>query len=664
MYKDDFHRLNETVEASEALIQRTLQAAEQRATRKQLRPWQLAGVMAAALCVLVAAVFLQRPAPHDLLASNSQLPASTASFLPLASAKADVPKVTEVSAGAATINEDGTISIPVTVEGELIQDYVGLDFSQDDSLLVRADWKDDFPEPASRNRFTFTKNYKLQEGKTLADLGESVDFTLDMITIVDVTETVHSDVLLSTLPQAEYVTGTVIATNPMLRGGGTRENIGHLVPGEPLIDLGNDCAVSAIGFNDENQLVVQLRMPAVLSWRSTCGAYTTLYSTTEWDWDRLTSWDDYVGWWSDDHAYTYWDFTFAHLSPANLGNFRLATRMEPTTAQIEGPWSLSAPLPVPETSAPPVVASQTDHLSNPVVQAFLADPFLQYALGEAMPEIADVLQPIGLQTSHSGITFEIVAACLKDGYPIILTAVSGNEVGQWTDSSFSFEPSHFSRITFPNEFDESTHTKYFLIIAKEGRQIAPGQELTIDLYGIRFDEPYEYTIHRDLDLAAHAQHRTLQYVTASRTDYETALYVTPKYTHNAVVSVMKPGDSLYAFPDGSYISAIGAINGKLRIQSCSPEDEVITFEHNGKTVTTSNGGTLSLSVMPRSAETYSLDYNALVESTFGWSADGFDYAEHVLRISAEDAADYVIRSTYRAPSRRLDGEWEITFNMP
>ncbi len=98
MYKDEFHRLNETVEASEALIQHTLQAAEQRAARKQLRPWQLAGAMAAALCVLVAVVFLQRPAPHDLVASSGELPTNTAAFMPLN---------TSSSAGSALCNVDG-----------------------------------------------------------------------------------------------------------------------------------------------------------------------------------------------------------------------------------------------------------------------------------------------------------------------------------------------------------------------------------------------------------------------------------------------------------------------------------------------------------------------------------------------------------------------------
>lgn len=656
MYKDAFHRLNESVEASERLIQHTLQAAEQRASHKQIRPWQLAGALAAALCVLVAAVLLQRPAPKDLVASNGELPTATGGFLPLSSTRPDAAQELSITAGAATITENGVISIPITVKGACIQDHVRLDFSHDNSLLSPADGQDQFPQPANEGLFTFAKNYKLAEGKELDDLNGHVNFSVDTVILVDVKEALHRDILLSTLPMAEYETSAVIATNPSPEGGGAREVHGHLVPGEPLIDLGHGCAVSAIGFNEQNQLVVQLRMPAELPWESTCGAFITPSATAQWDWNSLTPWDAYLGWWDDDLSCIYRDFTFAQISPTKLDDIRLATKADPVIAEIKGPWALSAALPTAEPPAQTIISTGTDHLSNPVAQGLL---------GEHAAELIEAFQPIGLQTSHLDIQLEVIAACLKDGYPVILAAVSGDSVDSLTECLFQLEPAQFTNFHVNSSYDESSRIKYFLTTVTQGTRLHPGDELTLDLYHIRLCTPTAYTIHRDLDLAAHAQHRMLQSVDAIRTDYPEDFGRVSGYipTQETTASVMTPGEPLLSFPNGSYVSAIGAINGKLRLQTCHQVSN-ISFIHDGRTVSATDGSILSLSVMPRTAEQYSIDYMPLVESTINWSANGSNYTEYILRVNAEDAADYVLRSTFKGADSTLNGQWKLTFVLP
>lgn len=352
MFEKRYRRMMEHIQPEDDLLKQTLDAAEKQ-NRQALRGLPVLQLTVGAGCALVLLVMIAArflPPPRDVVASHGETPVESTTFVPLASTPGPHQDIT-VTAGTATIDAEGIISVPITIKSDALVNQVCLDFTDNHPELITASYEGDFHSYlTTAGECQIIKRFRLQEGKTLSDLGESLSFSLSEITIFrNAAYVLHWWMDLNSLPFSQMQTREAITSVSWWKVPSNttpgpehinREVIQCLTPSDLSFDLGCGIAITGLGFNADNAFVIQMRVPMSLPMGSSCIAHLVYDIHGE---NRLIS-SDHLGWWSDDLAYVYHQFTFPEVSPDNLHEYRLGTGITPISDIITGNWPIIIPV--------------------------------------------------------------------------------------------------------------------------------------------------------------------------------------------------------------------------------------------------------------------------------------------------------------------------------
>lgn len=351
MLEERYKQISESIHADEALIDRTLDAIEaSNKPRPRYASFRVAvSVVCAIVLIAAACVNIVQP-PKDIVASNGEKQTESTSFIPLSNTPAPKEIIT-VTAGTATIDADGIISVPLTIKGDALVNQVLFDFTDHHSELIAASHESDFlcyAIPAGECQII--KKFRLQEGKSLNDLGENLSFLLSEITVFrNAAYVLHWWMDLNSLPFSQMQTCEAITSCSWWKVPENTtpgpEHIHHeviqrLAPSDLYFDLGCGIAITGLGFNADNAFVIQIRVPMSLPFGSSCAASLMHDINGE---RRLIS-GDHLGWWNDDFTYVYHQFTFPEVHPDNLHEYRLETGITPISDVIIGNWPIIIPI--------------------------------------------------------------------------------------------------------------------------------------------------------------------------------------------------------------------------------------------------------------------------------------------------------------------------------
>lgn len=352
MIEKRYRSMMERIQPENDLLERTLDAAE---THNRQAPDRLSilRLTAGAVCALVLLVVVAArifPPPRDVVASHGETPTESTTFVPLASTPAPHQDIT-VTAGTASIDAEGIISVPITIKGDALVNQVCLDFADNHPELITASYEEDFHSYlTTAGECQIIKRFHLQEGKTLSDLGENLSFSLSEITVYrNAAYVLHWFMDLNSLPVSQMQTREAITSCswwkvPENTTPGpehiNREVIQCLSPSDLYFDLGCGIAITGLGFNADNAFVIQMRVPTSLPMGSSCIAHL-MYDIHG---DKRLIAGDHLGWWSDDFTYVYHQFTFPEVNPDNLHEYRLETGITPISDVITGDWPISIPV--------------------------------------------------------------------------------------------------------------------------------------------------------------------------------------------------------------------------------------------------------------------------------------------------------------------------------
>ncbi len=352
MFEKRYRRMMEHIQPEDDLLKQTLDAAEkqnrQAPGRLPVLQLTVGAVCALVLLVIVAARFL--PPPRDVVASHGETPVESTTFVPLASTPGPHQNVT-VTAGTATIDAEGIISVPITIKSDALVNQAMFHFTDNHPELSNASNEDEFFSFIPHaGECQIIKKFRLQDGKALSDLGESLTFSLSKITVYrNATYALHWAMNLNGFPFSEMQTREAITSVSWWKVPENttpspehihREVIQCLTPSDLSFDLGCGIAITGLGFNADNAFVIQMRVPMSLPMGSSCIAHLVYDIHGE---NRLIS-GDHLGWWSDDFTYVYHQFTFPEVSPDNLHEYRLETGITPISDIITGNWPIIIPV--------------------------------------------------------------------------------------------------------------------------------------------------------------------------------------------------------------------------------------------------------------------------------------------------------------------------------
>ena len=352
MLKERYRSMMERIQPEDNLLELTLDAAEkpQRHMPGKLPALRLAAGAVCAFVLLVIAAARILPPPRDMTTSNGEMLVESTTFVPLSSTPTPADDIT-VTAGTATIDAEGIISVPITIKGDALVNQVGLDFADNHPELITASYEGDFHSYlTTAGECQIIKRFRLQEGKTLSDLCENLSFSLSEITVYrNAAYVLHWLMDLNSLPFSQMQTCEAITSCswwkvPENTTPGpehiNREVIQCLAPSDLYFDLGCSIAITGLGFNADNAFVIQMRVPMSLPMGSSCIALLVYDIHGE---KRLIS-GDHLGWWSDDFTYVYHQFTFPEVSPDNLHEYHLETGITPISDIIIGNWPITIPV--------------------------------------------------------------------------------------------------------------------------------------------------------------------------------------------------------------------------------------------------------------------------------------------------------------------------------
>ncbi len=352
MFENRYCSIMERIQPENDLLERTLDAAEKRNRQApgRLPVLQLAAgaVCALVLLVIVAARIL--PPPRDVVASHGETPVESTTFVPLASTPAPHQDIT-VTTGTATIDAEGFISVPITIKGDALVNQVCLNFTDNHPELITASYEGDFHSYlTTAGECQIIKQFRLQDGKSLSDIGESLSFSLSEITVYrNAAYVLHWLMDLNSLPISQMQTCEAITSCswwkvPENTTPGpehiNKEVIQCLAPSDLYFDLGCGIAITGLGFNADNAFVIQMRVPMSLPMGSSCIAQLRYDIHGE---NRLIS-GDHLGWWNDNFTYVYHQFTFPEVNPDNLHEYTLETGITPISDIITGNWPIIIPV--------------------------------------------------------------------------------------------------------------------------------------------------------------------------------------------------------------------------------------------------------------------------------------------------------------------------------
>lgn len=368
MLEERYNNLMEGVVPSPELVQRTLRAT--RPHRKQTGAWK--PMLVIALCVVMVVGAAAWRVIHTAATQNQPTSQSDTNPGPPPSAGDTTERITVTPGTPYFIGEDhpfyppdkaGQLCFPYEVTGSGVNgftevyadppEYPGLIHAGASFYRDYATEKEGTTNAAIRMR--------LAEGISADSLTGTVTLNVNIVTLCSQHEAItHHDLLLIDVPKAHEETRTVV----QYYGRTVQEDGSYgplhaldpqetqlLVPGEPIVELADGMAITAIGFEQKfGHLVVQVRIPLALPEGSTCNVMLTPVEDGTGSSDSgWVHWNRERPWYDEANGYRYVEFIFADANRSNYTNYSLRTFTHPIDEIITGPWTLTYDLDAIET---------------------------------------------------------------------------------------------------------------------------------------------------------------------------------------------------------------------------------------------------------------------------------------------------------------------------
>lgn len=118
----------------------------------------------------------------------------------------------------------------------------------------------------------------------------------------------------------------------------------HLTPGDPIVEFEDGMAITAMGFTDEGQFVIQRSRPLDLELGANASAFLVSADCTE---EECADWRNWIGMidchgWHDD-ANSYQELIY-DITAEELGGYNLYTWYTTSKGTIQGDWSITIDL--------------------------------------------------------------------------------------------------------------------------------------------------------------------------------------------------------------------------------------------------------------------------------------------------------------------------------
>lgn len=309
MPEERYKALMAQVHADSRLIDRTLHAA-----RGQQTPLlRMAAALACCLALIAAAFYFLPQPPKDLVTVSSQVPGGTLN--PVTSPPSD-----ELSLAVSDVQllSDTELSLILTVRGDRVEPLTDIDLrdSAEHIRIYRSSLSYvDESEDRKPNELRFQYTIETKDTPILEALEDTLTLTVFRYSVGTTESEPLHDVdwanLDYTLPEA----------------------------GEPIIDLGNDMAVTGFGITDEGWTTVQVRWPyAALN--GTCIILSLLQEGPD-DSQQFIYYRTGLQYVEED--YIYYNQTFP-VHPDELHGTQLATYIRLVPESVYGEWSTTVDL--------------------------------------------------------------------------------------------------------------------------------------------------------------------------------------------------------------------------------------------------------------------------------------------------------------------------------
>lgn len=149
--------------------------------------------------------------------------------------------------------------------------------------------------------------------------------------------TLHKDLDLTALPIANSFENTATVWHDL---DAEVKSQSCLIPGEPLITMDKDMAITAFGFTEDGRFVIQNRSPMNLLAGEGIGACLIPHGYTEDDWQHWVLWTDSRLWIDESGSYCYCENIYP-VTAGELGNYTLRTYYYTVEEVREGDWTVT-----------------------------------------------------------------------------------------------------------------------------------------------------------------------------------------------------------------------------------------------------------------------------------------------------------------------------------
>ena len=332
MFKERYQQMNEHLHPSEGLIQETLSAARPRKRTTCLpKRWMIAICCFALLLTTGTAI----AGTFDLLPILELLfPDTAKDFSPVN--LSDTEQGITMTVMQANLTDEGHVDLLIEFSGEKI----------DNSALPHFH-STPLTESGQGAILEYDKpNAILWRQRGYADANHPDWFTdngLYTVTMYQIClgryffPTLHSDLDLTALPIADSFENTATIWDDLNTAEGSQM---CLVPGDPIITMEKEMAITAFGLTEDGYLIIQNRSPMNLLEGEGSGACLVPQGYGEDDWQHWVTWTNSRLWIDENNTYCYCEHIYP-VTAEELGNYTLRTYYYTVEEVLDGDWTVT-----------------------------------------------------------------------------------------------------------------------------------------------------------------------------------------------------------------------------------------------------------------------------------------------------------------------------------
>ncbi len=283
-------------------------------------------------------------------------------------------------------------------------------------------------------------------------------------------------------------------------------------------------------------------------------------------------------------------------------------------------------------------------------------PSINNLLSIVSPDIALLLQPIGIISEDNGIKMEVVAAMNDDEMAVVyftMQDLTGNRIDDTLDIyNYSFNGARMFNIQVVN-YDESTKTATLRMQANGGKKLN-GKKVSFRMDSFLSDKIIFNEIDTKVNLSDIIKTNTLQVTPLDMNNISGGggdLY--KEFEKKGIINVLKPDEMNISIPniDFMHISNIGYIEDNLHIQTKWVGDGI--DDHGGLYFI----DTLGNDVNTNAANIY------FGTDKLGNTEYGHDYVEYIFDMKDINLDEIRLMGYFVSNNKYTEGNWKTTFKL-